>query len=180
MRGKDVGTATVTQPCEKRPQRPSDIQTRLLHCLIVSASPERRQSFASAAVDEGWIPIVCADAFNAEAASRRSVLQMAWVDLENGKDGAASGFRILTEHLAERSGMLMVVCGNQGNTEEEIWARELGAWVYLPGVGLGHDVSLICREAMFAALRATAPEFEPPIGNAAGTPRRHDSRDAIE
>jgi hypothetical protein len=34
---------------------------------------------------------------------------------------------------------------------EEIWARQLGAWMYLPGVNDHSDVAMLCGEARNAA-----------------------------
>ena len=47
----------------------------------------------------------------------------------------------------------LIVCGNEGATEEEIWVRQLGAWMYLPGVTEGSNLSLLCSEARHIAER---------------------------
>jgi len=40
----------------------------------------------------------------------------------------------ITEEFASRNGTVVVVCGSGESVDEELWARQLGAWVYLPGV----------------------------------------------
>jgi len=116
----------------------------LLQCLIVSPSVARQQMLAAAAVQGGWDPVICPDAESALAAMGVVVMQLALVDLE-GTDPLT--YRRLLEKLAINNGLLLVVCGNEGDAQEEIAVRQLGAWLYLPGVADGESVSMLCGEA---------------------------------
>jgi hypothetical protein len=40
-----------------------------------------------------------------------------------------------------------VICGSEDNVDEELWARQLGAWLYLPGVTDGDSLTSLCVEA---------------------------------
>ena len=46
-------------------------------------------------------------------------------------------------------GLLLVICGHEGEVEEEIWARQLGVWLYVPGLSNApaEDLSLLCQQA---------------------------------
>jgi hypothetical protein len=72
---------------------------------------------------------------------------MVIVDLEGAPLQSPDGFRVFAERIAGESNRLIVVCGNEGNAREEIWARQLGAWMYLPGVDDQSDVAMVCGEA---------------------------------
>jgi len=113
-------------------------------CLIVSADANRRETFERAAADAGWKTFLCADASTALAMVNRSYVQLAIVDFE-GRQGET--FRPIVEQFKLAGGLLLIVCGNEGDVEEEIWARQLGAWLYLPGVVDDSNLSLLCGEA---------------------------------
>ena len=56
-------------------------------------------------------------------------------------------FRGLVEQLASRDGPLVAVCGNPNDTLGEVWSRQLGVWMYLPGVDNESDLALVGSEA---------------------------------
>ena len=53
----------------------------------------------------------------------------------------------IAEEFAGRPGTLLVVCGSEDSVDEELWARQLGAWVYLPGVSSGDALMSLFAEA---------------------------------
>jgi DNA-binding response OmpR family regulator len=122
----------------------------LLQCLIVSADARRREMFERAAADGGWKTFPCADAPTALAFIDRSLVQLAIVDLEAE---AAEAFRPIVENVTRTSGLLLIVCGNEGEVAEEVWVRQLGAWLYLPGVLDSNNLALLCGEARHIAER---------------------------
>ena len=107
--------------------------TDALHCLIVAADQLRRENFGFAAREGGWDVTVCCDTATAVAQARQRLLQMALVDLAGLATDDAASFRFLVEQLACTSRMLLLVCGNLDDSREEVWARHLGVWMYLPG-----------------------------------------------
>lgn len=119
-------------------------------CLIVSADGSRREMLELAAAEGGWKTSVCADAGTALAHLSRSFVQLAVVDLEGQP---ADAFRLVVEQLTARTGLLLIVCGNEGNVEEEVWVRQRGAWLYLPGVVDPASFTSLCGEARHIAER---------------------------
>jgi ActR/RegA family two-component response regulator len=147
-----------------RPIRREAKAVDLFHCLIVSADLPRQKMLARAAAEGGWETVVCSDGRTALSHASVLFLQMAIVDLDGQScaNGNAGEFDELLERLAPTK-LLLLVCGNEGDTEEEIKIRQLGAWLYLPGVVETSDVSLLCTEARHIAERLHAM--------AQGTPR---------
>jgi hypothetical protein len=130
-------------------------QTTIFHCLVLSASDRRSVMFDKAAADGGWDPIICDDAQQAMGLFQRFNCQLILVDLDS--DGAMPvGFREVTEMMMRRGRLsssgapLVMICGNEGDALEEIWARQLGAWLYLPGVDETCDLTMLCSEAKAA------------------------------
>jgi ActR/RegA family two-component response regulator len=126
----------------------------VFQCLIVSADSERREMLERAAAEGGWKTSACGDASSALTYLSRSLVQMAVVDLERQQTNA---FRPVVEQLTTRSGLLLIVCGNEGDTAEEVWVRQLGAWLYLPGVVDCGSFTSLCGEARHIAERLCKP-----------------------
>ncbi len=122
----------------------------VFQCLIVSADPVRREMLERAASEGGWKTCLCEDAPTALNFISRSLVQLAVVDLESQP---ADVFRPVVEKLTASNGLLLIVCGNEGDISEEIWARQLGAWLYLPGVVDTSNFTLLCGEARHIAER---------------------------
>lgn len=118
-----------------------------LHCLITSTSEARRNALSWAAADAGWRTTLCSDATAARDQWERMLAQMAIIDLESEEPQAAAELRQLIEFLARQGGLLLLLCGNEGQAAEEIWARQLGVWLYLPGAAPGAELTAVCREA---------------------------------
>ena len=122
----------------------------VFQCLIVSADAKRREMLEQAASSGGWQTLLCTNAAGAETALDRSLVQLAVVDLE-GPDCLA--LRGIVDRLAHRGGLLLIVCGSDGDIDEEIWVRQSGAWLYLPGAIDGGNFALLCGEARHIAER---------------------------
>jgi DNA-binding response OmpR family regulator len=137
--------AVVEAPDEVHPT------TTLCQCLVVSAEPNRREMLKMAAVESGWVVLVCHDAESAREETRRSLFRLALVDLDHA--AAAADLRRLVEQIAAQRNVLVAVCGNDGDAREEIWARQLGTWLYLPGVTDAQDLVSPCTDARLALER---------------------------
>ena len=72
---------------------------------------------------------------------------LALVDLDQVSDHERQELRSAIEVLSSQSGLLIVLCGQENQPQEEIWARQLGVWLYLPGVKDGTELSVLCSEA---------------------------------
>jgi DNA-binding response OmpR family regulator len=120
----------------------------MLHlCLVVSTAPRRAQLLVRAAHEEKWATIVCNTAEDALRQSVRQRVDLALVDLQSALPAQEQVLRLLVEQLAARNGPLLAVCGKPDDTTGEVWSRQLGVWMYLPGVDSQSDIALLCAEA---------------------------------
>jgi DNA-binding response OmpR family regulator len=119
----------------------------LFTCLIVSSSARRAQLLVRAAHEENWATIVCNAAEDALRHSVRQRVHLALVDLQTAPPAHERMLRLLVEQLAARNGPLLAVCGKPDDTTGEVWSRQLGVWMYLPGVDSQSDIALLCAEA---------------------------------
>ena len=86
-----------------------------------------------------------------------AVFQFALVDLDH-RGVTPSGARNLVQHLIQDDPQVLIgVCGHEADPEEEIWARQLGVWLYLPGATTSSEMSLLFEQALqiVAAQRVT-------------------------
>lgn len=116
-------------------------------CLVVSTSSRRAQLWVRAAHEEQWATIVCNSADDAIRQSVRQRIDLALVDLQSAPPPQERLLRKLVEQLAARRGPLLAVCGKPDDTIGEVWSRQLGVWMYLPGVDNESDIALLCGEA---------------------------------
>lgn len=116
-------------------------------CLVVSMSPRRAQLLVRAAHEEHWATIVCNTAEDALRQSVRQRVDLALIDLQPAPPTQERVLRLLVEQLAARNGPLLAVCGKPDDTSGEVWSRQLGVWMYLPGVDSQSDIALLCAEA---------------------------------
>jgi hypothetical protein len=116
-------------------------------CLVVSGSVPRSRLWVRAAQQEHWATIVCRTADEAARQAVRNRIQLALVDLQSAPPAQERAFRELVEQLASRDGPLVAVCGSPNDSLGEVWSRQLGVWMYLPGIDNQSDVALLCCEA---------------------------------
>jgi hypothetical protein len=126
-------------------------------CLVVSTSPRRAQLLVRAAQEEHWATIVCMTAEDALRQSVRQRVDLALVDLQPALPAQERVLRQLVEQLAARNGPLLAVCGKPDDTTGEVWSRQLGVWMYLPGVDSQSDIALLCGEARNILQKLASP-----------------------
>ena len=127
---------------------PVKTQTTSYQCLIVSASQSRREMLLEAATQGGWDTVVCSDSAQARSEITRTGFRLAIVDLEGFSGPTVDDFRAVCQQLiSDGEQVLTAICGHEGDVKEEIWARQLGVWLYLPGVNEGDDLASLCGEA---------------------------------
>ena len=126
-----------------------------LQCLVVSQDKWRLERLAEAARSGGWYAIVCDDAESATTRTTRTVVRMAIVDLEQTDDLAAEPLGRLASQLVGQKELLLIVCGPESDAQVELWARQLGVWLYLAGAELGPEFASICSEAFQVVQRLT-------------------------
>jgi ActR/RegA family two-component response regulator len=121
----------------------------LHQCLVVSPSRQRAKWLERAAGEQGWETIIASDAEDAAREAVRNRIQLAVVDLQSVGTPDEGLYRELVEQLATgmTDGPLLIVCGAEEDAMGEIWSRQLGVWMYLPGVDDQSDVAMLCGEA---------------------------------
>jgi hypothetical protein len=122
---------------------PAALQT----CLVVSGSVARSQWWVRAAREEHWATIVCRTADEAARQAVRNRIQLALIDLQSAPAAQEWAFRQLVEQLATCDGTLVAVCGKPNDALGEVWSRQLGVWMYLPGIDSQSDIAVLCSEA---------------------------------
>lgn len=138
--------ATLVSPdsaAKARRRAPATVHT----CLVVSSCAHRARAWMLAAQEEQWTTIVCSTAAEAIRQSVRQRVQLALVDLQSAPLAQERMLRTLIEQLASRDGPLLAVCGKPEDPTGEVWSRQLGVWMYLPGVDSQSDIALLCAEA---------------------------------
>ncbi|HVU85783.1 MAG TPA: hypothetical protein VHD36_00575 [Pirellulales bacterium] len=125
-------------------------------CLIVATDDARRDNLGFAAREGGWDVTSCGDVGSAVTHARQRSLQMAIVDISGSASADRASFRFLVEQLACTSRMLLLVCGNLDDPREEVWARHLGVWMYLPGAIDGTELVGLCVAARETVERLAA------------------------
>lgn len=127
----------------------------LTQCLISSASQTRRNMLSAAASDGGWDSVLSMPASEVGSNLELAMFQFALIDLDH-RGATPEGARDLVQNLMHASSEVLVgVCGHEADPEEEIWARQLGVWLYLPGVTTSSEMALLFEQALQIATTST-------------------------
>jgi hypothetical protein len=110
----------------------------LLRCLVLTWSEGRAELLRSAANNESWQPTVNIDIREFLRNVFLLRVPLTFVDLPDVKIQSYAALRDAAQRAKDLSDSLIVICGVGGGTTdhrvaEELWARQLGAWAYLPG-----------------------------------------------
>jgi DNA-binding NarL/FixJ family response regulator len=128
-----------------------------LGCMVIGFSDKRRQLLSSAAAATGMTVVESADPKAARVQLLRNPPALVVLDLEDTSGSAPEALKSLAERVSKQRDLLIAMCGNEGNAREEIWARQLGVWLYLPGVVNDSDLSSLLEEgSQVAARRASS------------------------
>jgi DNA-binding NarL/FixJ family response regulator len=118
-----------------------------LGCLVISGDASRRERFVAAASLAGWSRSTAPeDTATLQDAADQDV-SLAIIDIASPIGDRVHDTLELAEELAARPNTLVVICGSEDNADEELWARQLGVWLYLPGVADGDSLASLCIEA---------------------------------
>ena len=141
-------TARLTMPEGKLevPQR-TLVLPDLLRCLVLTWSEGRADLLRSAARNESWQATVNIDVHEFLRNVFLLRVPLTFVDLPGTGQQGYSTCRSAAERAKDLSDSLVVVCGIGGDPSEEIWARQLGAWAYLPGDNGPAGLELIFGDA---------------------------------
>jgi ActR/RegA family two-component response regulator len=117
-------------------------------CLVLSANRARRNMLQEATSQAGWEVAVFADSAMAAASIQRDAYHFAVVDLDH-LGQTPNGFRDFVARLATNHRQILLgICGHEADPMEEIWVRQLGIWLYLPGTTNSCEITLLCEQAL--------------------------------
>lgn len=132
----------------------SDYASLRSDCLIVSGDPAKRDRLTAAASLAGWENCTRpANRFELREAADGDFL-IALIDICSPLGDRVSDTVEIAEELAARPETLTVISGSEGNVDEELWARQLGVWLYLPGCSHGDSLTSLFVEARRLCLPA--------------------------
>lgn len=121
-------------------------------CLVLSPDIERRRRLLGITGDAGWRPIECESVGDAMKQSERWKTHLAIVDFYGLHERQRQTFRKFAEWLGKKSEPLLMICDDEDSSStSEVWARQVGVWLYLPEASLGNDLVDLCAEAIQAA-----------------------------
>jgi hypothetical protein len=109
-------------------------------CLIISPDPLKQMMFGQSAQRAGWRQVVCNNELEAAVHLATGTVGMMLIDTATPGDPPVVERRSLVKLLSHEKEMLTVVCGRTSDAQEEIWARQCGVWMYLPGVAPETDL----------------------------------------
>ncbi len=154
-------TARLTLPeCKTHVPTRTLVLPDLLRCLVLTWSEGRAELLRSAAANESWQATVNIDVREFLRNLYALRVPLTFVDLP---DSDASSYSLLKEAVQQTSELgnsLVVICGLSGNPAEEIWARQLGAWAYLPGDNGLAGLELVFGDARKAVANQALVGFE--------------------
>lgn len=124
----------------------------IARCLVVTADSTHAALLESSAGEEGWSVDLCNCSMQAVRLAFRFRFHLAVVDLQSVADDetSRSEFEQLARDLAQNHVPLLVINGDPNNPLGEFAARQLGVWVYLPGLGEDEGLEEMFREARLA------------------------------
>lgn len=128
---------------------------QLLRLLAVSSSSSRRALIREAADASAWDAILCRDAGEFLRAAFRHSVPLVIVDLPERTSPEYWSLERAAEQVRQLSTGLVMVLGRE-NEREEIWARSLGAWAYLPVVCESRELEVALCDARIAVSRMIA------------------------
>ena len=125
-----------------------------MRCMVVTQEERRGTSLQLAGSGEGWSVDIFSTVDEAIRAAFRRVFHLAVVDLESVAGSPwQTDFQELASDLAQNHVSLLVVAGDPRDPLAEFAARQLGVWIYLPGMNGSARLDDIFREARVAVAR---------------------------
>ena len=129
-------------------------------CLVVTGDELLRRRLSAAAELVGWDTVDSALTTPELVAASQRDQRLVVVDLANPPRGDGGVFHETVREMAARPDTLVVVCGSATDQAQEVWARSLGAFVYVPGVAAGDPLVAVFREARTVSERRHAPSVD--------------------
>ena len=119
----------------------------LLKCLVLSGNRGLRNRLDAVTELSGWSACDAPEDASDLQAAIDGDYQLVIADIAHPLGDRVNDTVEIVEELASRPGTLVVVCGSEDSVDEELWARQMGAWVFLPGVSGGDALVSLCTDA---------------------------------
>jgi hypothetical protein len=123
--------------------------------LVCSVDDARRWRALHAAESAGWRVLGSETVAGALQLLERWRTQLAIVDLSATDERVKETLRLLAERIAEHreasQGCLLMIVDDDTTGASELWARQIGAWLYLPEATLDEGITLLCDQALDVA-----------------------------
>jgi hypothetical protein len=131
--------------------------------LVCSVDDARRWRALHAAESAGWRVLGSDTVSGALQLLDRWRTQLAIIDLSAGDERVNQTLRRLAERIAERhsepNGCLLMVIDDDESGAAELWARQIGAWLYLPEGSLDAGLTSLCDQALEVAHKLAQPQI---------------------
>lgn len=119
----------------------------LLRCMVFSWSHERAELLQSIAESELWKTSTQVEANEFLRELFRRQFPLVFADMPETSFNLYEAMKCAVSRVADFGASQLVICGSETNAVEEIWARGLGAWAYLPGDSGPAGLEQIFRDA---------------------------------
>lgn len=119
----------------------------LARCLVVTGDAGFRNRLLAATELAGWQECDASESSDDLHSAIDGDYRLVLVDVANPVGDRVSESVELAEEFAARPGTLVAICGPEDGIDEELWARQLGAWVYLPGAIAGDGIVSLFQQA---------------------------------
>jgi len=130
-----------------------------MKCLVVSGDRGFRNRLDAVTELSGWSVCDTPEDFTDLQAVVDGDYQLVIADIARPLGDRVNDTVEIAEEFASRPGTLLVVCGAEESVDEELWARQLGAWVYLPGVSSGDALVSLFSDARRVIERRSVCQF---------------------
>ncbi|MDC0935441.1 hypothetical protein OAS39_04070 [Pirellulales bacterium] len=126
------------------------IASACMQCLVVAPTDDRRQMIRDAAQTQAWDVTVCSNSTEFLRCVFRQKVALIVIDLPRDESGEYRQMRNAAEDAVRLSDALLLVSGAGASADEEIWARSLGVWSYLPHADCEHGFQHVLSAAQDA------------------------------
>lgn len=141
---------TATQTASRQVVRNTRDRSGESVCLLLAADAGRRDRLSRSARDAGWRVVECGTAREASRQHNRWLTQLTAVDLVASNDEARRSVHEFAE-AARSDDRLLIVSDEPGSPEVELWARQSGAWAYVPSPDFGEGLTELFASALAIA-----------------------------
>ncbi|MEQ8836640.1 MAG: hypothetical protein RID07_07530 [Lacipirellulaceae bacterium] len=152
----DSPELSAPRTAELCPPRQGRLQLQKTHqCLIFASSGERQRFLRASAEAQAWDAIICCDTGEFLRCVFRRRVPLIIIDVPE-EDKVSQELRRAAQSAVRSQDSLLVFCGKASTSEDELWARSLGAWSFLPEATSQEGMEFVLQQAREALCRKEA------------------------